>query len=77
MELVSDQWQLEVEMGRVLRQVEAAKRDLEVVEEQKEAAAAMVDKLSNEILKLQKGVKQKDKIHSAMMRKSPRPRRSK
>ncbi|KAJ0986135.1 hypothetical protein J5N97_004491 [Dioscorea zingiberensis] len=70
MELVSDQRQLEAEMGRVLRQAEAAKRELEEAAEQKEEAAAMVDKLSDEILKLQKDAEQKDKILSAMLRKS-------
>ncbi|KAJ0961119.1 hypothetical protein J5N97_000934 [Dioscorea zingiberensis] len=70
MELVSDQRQLEAEMGRVLRQAEAAKRELEEAAEQKEEGAAMVDKLSDEILKLQKDAEQKDKILSAMLRKS-------
>ncbi|XP_039116458.1 protein Spindly [Dioscorea cayenensis subsp. rotundata] len=70
MELVSDQRQLEAEMGRVLRQAETAKRELEELSEKKEEAVAMVDKLSDEILKLQKDAEQKDKILSAMLRKS-------
>ncbi|XP_008806396.2 trichohyalin isoform X1 [Phoenix dactylifera] len=69
-ELVSNQRQLEAEMARALRQAEAAKQELDEVFERKEEAVAMVEKLSGEIVKLQKDAEQKDKILSAMLRKS-------
>ncbi|XP_008807240.2 trichohyalin-like [Phoenix dactylifera] len=69
-ELVSSQRQLEAEMGRALRQAEAAKQELEEVFERKEEALAMVQKLSGETVKLRKDSEQKDKILSAMLRKS-------
>ncbi|KAG1346415.1 putative trichohyalin [Cocos nucifera] len=69
-EVVSNQRQLEAEMGRALRQAEAAKQELEEALEQKEEALAMVEKLSGEIVRLQKDSEQKDKILSAMLRKS-------
>ncbi|XP_010924909.2 uncharacterized protein [Elaeis guineensis] len=69
-ELVSNQRQLEAEMARALRQAEAAKQELEEVFDRKEEAVAMVENLSGEIVKLQKDAEQKDKILSAMLRKS-------
>ncbi|KAG1367666.1 titin [Cocos nucifera] len=69
-ELVSNQRQLEAEMARALRQAEAAKQELEQVFERKEEAVAMVENLSGEIVRLQKDAEQKDKILSAMLRKS-------
>lgn len=69
-ELVSNQRQLEAEMGRTFRQVEAMKQELDAVYEQKEESDVMVQKLSAEIVKMQKDVEQKDKILSAMLRKS-------
>ncbi|KAK6936676.1 hypothetical protein RJ641_033706 [Dillenia turbinata] len=69
-ELVSTQRQLEAEMGRALRQLEAAKQELGAAFEQKEESVAMVQKLSMEIVKMRKDLDQKDKILSAMLRKS-------
>lgn len=69
-ELVSKQRQLEAEMARLLRQADAAKQELEEVFEQKEEAAAMVEKLSEEFLKVQKDAEQKGKIISAILRKA-------
>ncbi|CAL9148959.1 unnamed protein product [Musa hybrid cultivar] len=69
-ELVSSQRQMEAEMGRALRQAEAAKQELEEVLERKQEVAAMVDRLSREMVKMQKDSEQKDKILSAMLRKS-------
>uniref|UniRef100_A0A6P3ZI62 myosin heavy chain, clone 203 n=1 Tax=Ziziphus jujuba TaxID=326968 RepID=A0A6P3ZI62_ZIZJJ len=69
-ELVSNQRQLEAEMGRALRQAEAKKRDLDSVLMQKEESVLMVQKLSSEIVKMHKDLEQKDKILSAMLRKS-------
>lgn len=69
-ELVSNQRQLEAEMARALRQAEAAKQELEDVFERKEEALAMVENLSGEIAKLRKDSEQKDRILSAMLRKS-------
>ncbi|KAG9448218.1 hypothetical protein H6P81_014346 [Aristolochia fimbriata] len=69
-ELVSNQRQLEAEMGRAVREVEATKQELDTVLEQKEEAATIVEKLSLEVVKLQKDAEQKDKILSAMLRKS-------
>lgn len=69
-ELVSNQRQLEAEMGRALRQVEAKKRELDSVLMQKEESVLMAQKLSAEIVKMHKDLEQKDKILSAMLRKS-------
>ncbi|XP_008234759.1 PREDICTED: CAP-Gly domain-containing linker protein 1 isoform X1 [Prunus mume] len=70
LELVSNQRQLDADMGRALRQVEASKREINVVLDQKEESVVMVQKLSAEIVKMHKDLEQKDKILSAMLRKS-------
>ncbi|KAI3934931.1 hypothetical protein MKW92_044268 [Papaver armeniacum] len=70
MELVSNQRQLEAEMGRALRQLEASKEELDSVLKQKEESVSMVQKLSMEVRKMRKDSEQKDKILSAMLRKS-------
>ncbi|KAJ9539579.1 hypothetical protein OSB04_026085 [Centaurea solstitialis] len=69
-ELVSTQRQLEAEMGRAVRQVEAEKQELDAVLEQKEQYVMMTQKLSMELIKTRKDLEQKDKILSAMLRKS-------
>ncbi|XVE64411.1 hypothetical protein DITRI_Ditri07aG0098700 [Diplodiscus trichospermus] len=69
-EIVSNQRQLEAEMGRAFRQVEATKLELDAVLEQKEESDVLAQKLSLEITKLHKDLEQKDKILSAMLRKS-------
>lgn len=69
-ELVSTQRQLEAEMGRAVRQVEAAKQEHESVLEQKEKSFSMTQKLSLEVVKIRKDLEQKDQILSAMLRKS-------
>ncbi|XP_004309143.1 PREDICTED: golgin subfamily A member 6-like protein 22 [Fragaria vesca subsp. vesca] len=69
-ELVSSQRQLDADMGRALRQVEATKREFNLVLDQKEESVLMVQKLSAEIVKMHKDLEQKDKILSAMLRKS-------
>lgn len=69
-EIVSNQRQLEAEMGRALRQFEAAKQELDSVLDEKEEAVSMVQKLSTEIVKMRKDLEQKDQILSAMLRKS-------
>ncbi|KAL2556257.1 Ribonuclease P protein subunit P38-related [Forsythia ovata] len=69
-ELVSNQRQLEAEMGRALRQVEVARQELDSVLEQKEQSILMTQKLSLELVKMQKDLEQKDQILSAMLRKS-------
>lgn len=69
-ELVSNQRQLEAEMGRALRQVESAKQELDIVLEQKEQSALMAQKLSAELVKMGRDWEQKDQILSAMLRKS-------
>ncbi|KAL5989421.1 hypothetical protein ACLOJK_010312 [Asimina triloba] len=69
-ELVSNQRQLEAELGRALRQVDATKEELDAVFEEKEELELLVQKLSVEIVKMEKDIEQKDKILSAMMRKS-------
>lgn len=68
-ELVSNQRQLEAELGRTLRQVEAAKQQLEIMFEEKEEAVLMVEELAVEIEKTRKESEQKDKILSALMKK--------
>lgn len=70
LELVSTQRQFEAEMGRALRQVEETKRELDLVLEQKEESLLMTQKLSFEIVKVRRDLEQKDKILSAMLRKS-------
>ncbi|GMJ13606.1 hypothetical protein like AT5G53020 [Hibiscus trionum] len=69
-ELVSNQRQVEAEMGRALRQVEATKMELDAVLEQKEESVMLAQNLSMEITKMRKDSEQKDKILSAMLRKS-------
>ncbi|KAG5533886.1 hypothetical protein RHGRI_027924 [Rhododendron griersonianum] len=69
-ELVSNQRQLEAEMGRALRQVESMKVELGSVMEEKEESLLMVQKISVELIKARKELEQKDKILSAMLRKS-------
>ncbi|KAL9225414.1 hypothetical protein vseg_001343 [Gypsophila vaccaria] len=69
-ELVSNQRQLEAELGRALRQEEASKEHLEYVFEEKEEAILMVQELSVEIERLRKELEKKDKILYAMMRTS-------
>lgn len=69
-ELVSNQRQLEAEMGRAVRQVESIKIELDSVMEEKEESLLMVQKLSVGLIKAQKDLEQKDKILSAMLRKS-------
>ncbi|KAK7282556.1 hypothetical protein RIF29_11445 [Crotalaria pallida] len=69
-ELVSNQRQLEAELGRTVKQLEATKQELGAVLENKEGSDLMAQKLSMEIGKLHKDLEQKDKILSAMLRKS-------
>ncbi|KAG5036107.1 hypothetical protein GmHk_04G011761 [Glycine max] len=69
-ELVSNQRQLEAELGRAVKQVEATRQELASVEEKKEESDLMAQKLSLEITKFHKDLEQKDKILSAMLRKS-------
>ncbi|CAN1170646.1 hypothetical protein LINPERHAP2_LOCUS29108 [Linum perenne] len=70
LELVSNQRQLEAEMGRTMRQLESKRQELNSAMEQKEEAAALTQQLSGEVVKLGKDLEQKDKILSAMFRKS-------
>lgn len=69
-ELMSNQRQLEAEMGRALKQVEAAREELDSVLEQKEQSISMTRRLSMELVKMRKDSEQKDQILSAMLRKS-------
>ncbi|PIN27123.1 hypothetical protein CDL12_00122 [Handroanthus impetiginosus] len=69
-ELVSNQRQLEAELGRAVRQVEAVKQELDSVLEQKEEAVLMAQRVSIELVKMRKDLEQKDQILSAMLRKS-------
>ncbi|QCE15575.1 myosin-11 [Vigna unguiculata] len=69
-ELVSNQRQLEAELGRAVKQVEATRQELASVVEKKEESDLMVQKLSLDIAKFHKDLEQKDKILSAMLRKS-------
>ncbi|KAF7830726.1 unconventional myosin-XVIIIa [Senna tora] len=69
-ELVSNQRQLEAELGRMVKQLEAAKEELGSMLEQKDESELMTQKLSMEITKMHKDFEQKDKILSAMLRKS-------
>ncbi|KAL8537983.1 hypothetical protein ACS0TY_000072 [Phlomoides rotata] len=69
-ELVSNQRQLEAEMCRAVRQVEAARQELDSVLDQKEEAVLMTQRLSMEVVKMRQDLEQKDQILSAMLRKS-------
>ncbi|KAL8143499.1 hypothetical protein V2J09_016531 [Rumex salicifolius] len=69
-ELVSNQRQLEAELGRAHRRAETVKQQLEFVFEEKEESVFMLQKLSMELDKVRKDSEQKDKILSAMLRKS-------
>ena len=57
-------------MGRALRKIKATKQEPGVVLEQKEEAVLMVQKLSMEMVKMQKDLEQKENILSAMLRKN-------
>ncbi|KAG5229546.1 myosin heavy chain, cardiac muscle [Salix suchowensis] len=70
LELVSNQRQLEAEMGRALRQLEAKRKELDAVLGQKEESMLLTQKLSMEVVKMRKDLEQKDKILSAILRKS-------
>ncbi|XP_051138474.1 probable myosin heavy chain ECU04_1000 [Andrographis paniculata] len=69
-EIVSNQRQLEAEMGRALRQVDALKHELESVSKQKEQSVLMAQRLSTELVKTRKELEHKDQILSAMLRKA-------
>ncbi|PNX72019.1 hypothetical protein L195_g027907, partial [Trifolium pratense] len=69
-ELVSNQRHLEAELGRAVKHLEATKQELISVMENKEESDSMVQKLTLEIGKFHKDLEQKDKILSAMLRKS-------
>ncbi|AES72515.1 hypothetical protein MtrunA17_Chr3g0126961 [Medicago truncatula] len=69
-ELVSNQRHLEAELGRAVKHLDAAKEELIAVMENKEESDLMVQKLTLEIAKFHKDLEQKDKILSAMLRKS-------
>ncbi|KNA22351.1 hypothetical protein SOVF_035060 [Spinacia oleracea] len=68
-ELVSNQRQLEAELGRTVKQVEGAKQQLEFLFDEKEEALLMVEELAVEVEKMRNESEQKDKIISAMVRK--------
>ncbi|WOK99224.1 myosin-9-like [Canna indica] len=70
MELLSNQCRMESKINHALEQFEAAKENLKEVIQQKEEADAMVEKLSGDVAKIQRDCEQKDKILSAMLRKS-------
>ncbi|KAI4337979.1 hypothetical protein L6164_016338 [Bauhinia variegata] len=69
-ELVSNQRQLEAEIGRALKQVEAKNLELGSILKQKDEAELTAQKFYVEIAKLHNDLEQKDKILSAMSRKS-------
>lgn len=69
-ELVSNQRQLEAEMRRTLRQVEAAKHEVDAVLEQKEQVVLANQRLSMEMVRMHQDLEHKDQILSAMLRKS-------
>ncbi|KAL6509242.1 hypothetical protein OROGR_022552 [Orobanche gracilis] len=69
-ELVSNQRQLEAEMGRTLRQFESAKQELDSVLDQKDQSVLMAQTLSMELVKMRKDLERKDQILSAILRKS-------
>ncbi|XP_057993925.1 uncharacterized protein LOC110655311 isoform X2 [Hevea brasiliensis] len=70
LELASNQQQLEAELGRALRQLESKRQEIDLVLEQKEESVLLTQKLSMEVVKMRKDLEQKDKILSAMLRKS-------
>ncbi|XP_020099078.1 ELKS/Rab6-interacting/CAST family member 1 isoform X2 [Ananas comosus] len=69
-ELISNQRQLESELARALRRAEAVQKELQEAVVRKEAAVSMAEDLNAEVEKLNEDGEQKDKILSAMMRKS-------
>jgi chromosome segregation ATPase len=62
-ELMSNQRRLEAELARTVKQADVSKRELEY-------ATVKVDELSTEMVRLKKDVEQKDKVLTAMLRKS-------
>uniref|UniRef100_A0A1D1XGS2 E3 ubiquitin-protein ligase BRE1 n=1 Tax=Anthurium amnicola TaxID=1678845 RepID=A0A1D1XGS2_9ARAE len=69
-ELVSAHRQLQAEAGRALRGAEAARRELEEALEEKGEAVAAAERLSEDVARMREDAEQKDKILSAMLRKS-------
>ncbi|KAG5007083.1 hypothetical protein JHK82_025009 [Glycine max] len=69
-DLVSNQRKLEAELSHAVKQVEATRQDLASMNEKKEESDLMAQKLSLEMKKFHKDLEQKDKILSAMLRKS-------
>ncbi|CAL1404486.1 unnamed protein product [Linum trigynum] len=63
LELVSNQRQVEAEMGRLVRQLEVKRQELNSAMEQKEESAA-------EVVKLRMDLEQKEKILSAILRRT-------
>ncbi|XP_021604042.1 myosin-9 isoform X2 [Manihot esculenta] len=70
LELVSNHRQLEAKLGRALRQLEAKRKEINLALERKEESVLLTQKLSTELVKMRKDLEQKDKILSAMLRKS-------
>lgn len=64
-ELVSNQRQLEAEMGRTIRQVEAAKQEVDAVLEEKEQLVLVNQRLSVEIVRLHKDLERKSNLNAA------------
>lgn len=62
-ELVSNQRQLEAEMGRAVRQIDS-------VVKQKDQSVLMVQRLSTELVKMRRDLEQKDRIMSGMIRRA-------
>lgn len=69
-ELISNQRHLAAELGRTVMHLDATKEELISVMENKEESDLMVQKFTLEIAKFHKDLEQKDKILSAMLRKS-------
>ena len=67
---MSNQRKLEAELSHAVKQVEATRQDLASMNEKKEESDLMAQKLSLEMKKFHKDLEQKDKILSAMLRKS-------
>ncbi|GAB2265058.1 hypothetical protein Dimus_000125 [Dionaea muscipula] len=67
-EMVSNQRQLEAQLGRAVRHAETSKKKLEFVFKEKEESMMMVQNLSIELEKMSKDLEHKDKILSVMLR---------
>lgn len=66
-DFVSNQRQMKVEMSQALRQLESAKRECEIILNEKKEAEAVNQSLSLQIARFEKDIQEKDEVVSTML----------